>query len=71
MNVVAITIVYATFAIFEILSLKKTNRNKELIAFSITISFAFIISMLITFDVKLPSINRFIGDLVYSITKEQ
>lgn len=66
-----VTIIYAGFAFFEIISLKKTNKKKELIAFVIFISIAYIISLLITFEVKIPSINRLIGDLVTSITKPQ
>lgn len=70
MVAVGVTIVYAIFSVFEMISLKKTNRKKELIAFTVFISLAYVISMLLVFGVKIPSIDRAIGDIVTSITKE-
>lgn len=66
----AIILIYAFFAVTEIISLKKTKKKKEMIVFSILISVAFIISMLMVFGVKLPSIDRFVGNIITSITKE-
>lgn len=66
----AVIVIYILFAVFEIIPLLKQNRKKELVAFAIIMSCAFIISVLLTFDVKIPSFDRFIGDIVTSITKE-
>lgn len=70
MLVAAVTIIYAGFAFFEIISLKKTNKNKELVVFCIFILFAFVISILFVLDVKLPSFSRFVGDIVTAIFNE-
>lgn len=65
-----VVLVYALFSFFEIVSLVKTKRKKELIVFIIFISIAFIMSMLLAFGVDIPSIERIIGDFVTSITGE-
>lgn len=70
MFAVVVTIVYILFSVFEMISLLKEKKKKELIAFTLIMSFAFIISMLLIFGVKLPSFDRFIGNIVTSITKE-
>jgi hypothetical protein len=70
MFAVVVTIVYVLFSVFEIISLSKEKRKKELIVFTVIMSCAFILSMLLIFGVKLPSFDRFIGNIVTSITKE-
>lgn len=70
MFAVVVTIVYVLFSVFEIISLSKEKRKKELIVFTVIMAGAFIVSMLLVFGVKLPSFDRFIGNIVTSITKE-
>ena len=45
---------YLIIALPEILTLYKNNKKKETLFYSITILFSFIISILLTADVKLP-----------------
>jgi hypothetical protein len=66
----AVIVIYALFAVLEIIPLLKQNRKKELAAFTVIMSCAFIISLLLSFNIKIPSFDRFIGDVVTSITKE-
>lgn len=68
MVAIGITFVYALFAVFEIVSLKKTKQKKELIAFCIIFLIAYVISMLLAFGVKIPSFDRMIGDLIMPLT---
>ena len=70
MAAVAVTIVYALFALSEIISLVKLKQKKNLIAFCVLLSAAYIISMLLVLNVKLPSIDRMVGDLIMPLTKE-
>jgi len=70
MITLAVTLVYILFTVFEAITLSKEKKKKELIAFMVIMSCAFIISVLLTFGVKIPSFDRFIGDIVISITKE-
>ena len=71
MFVFGIIIVYGLVALFEIISLKKSKQPKELVAFCIIMSVAFIMSMLIVFDVSLPSIERIVGDFIMPAIGEQ
>lgn len=70
MAVVAVTIIYALFSAFEIVSLVKTKQKKELIVFCILLCIAYVISILLVFNVKIPSIDRLVGDLIMPLTKE-
>lgn len=70
MEAVAVIFVYALFAIFEIISLKKTNQKKELIVYCILLSVACILSLLLVFDVKIPSPSVKFGDFIKSIIGE-
>jgi hypothetical protein len=70
MVTVAVIVIYILFAVFEVIPLAKQNRRKELVAFTVIMTCAFIISVLLSFNVKIPSFDRFIGDVVTSITKE-
>ncbi len=70
MLLAVITFIYAVFAFFEIVSLKKTNKNKEMVIFCIYLFIAYAISFLLALDVKLLSFDRFVGEIITSITKE-
>lgn len=64
MVAVGITFVYALFAVFEIVSLKRSKQKKELIVFCTIFLISYVISMLIAFGVKIPSFDRMLGDLI-------
>lgn len=64
MVAVGITFVYALFAVFEIISLKRSKQKKELIVFCAIFFISYVISMLIAFGVKIPSFDRMLGDLI-------
>ena len=70
MTVVAVTIVYVLFSIFEIVSLVKTKQKKELITYCVLLCIAYTISILLVCDVKIPSVKRLVGDLIMPLTKE-
>ncbi len=65
-----VAVIYILFSVFEMIPMIKAKKKKELIAFTVIMSCAFIISILLTFNVKVPSFDRFIGDIITSITKE-
>lgn len=71
MVITAVIFVYAITSTFEIIALKKANKKKELIVFIIFMLMAFILSMLIALDVKIPSINRLIDDFITSILNKE
>lgn len=64
MVAVGITFVYALFAVVEIVSLKKSKQNKELIVFCVIFLISYVISMLIAFGAKIPSFDRMLGDII-------
>lgn len=68
MMVFVIIAFYAAVAFLEITPLKRNGENKKIALYSIVLLAAFTVSLLIALGVKLPSINRAIGDLVLSIT---
>ena len=70
MAAVGIAIIYALFALTEVVFLKKTKRKKELIAFIVFLSAAFVLSMLLILGVKFTSVEKLIWDLYILITKE-
>jgi len=63
MSILAVLAIYLIIAPIEIVSLIKTNKRKELVLFSFIMLIAFTLSVLIAFDVKIPSINRMVGAL--------
>lgn len=66
----AVTLIYAIFAVFEIISLKKMNQKKELVMFCILMGAAYVLSMLLVFDVKIPSYDRMVGDLFLPLLED-
>lgn len=66
----AVTLIYAIFAVFEIISLKKMNQTKELVTFCILLGAAYVLSMLLVFDVKIPSYDRMVGDLILPLVED-
>ncbi|QZY54579.1 hypothetical protein [Crassaminicella profunda] len=53
--VILIVLVYIVIGVIEIVPLVKKNQKKELILYSITFAAAFIISVLLSLGVKIPS----------------
>ena len=68
MMVFLIIAFYVAIAILEITPLRRAGDKKKIALYSVVLLAAFAFSLLIVFGVKLPSINRAIGDLILSIT---
>lgn len=68
MMIFVIIVFYIAVAFFEITPLKRNGESKKIVLYSFVLVAAFAISILIAYGVKLPSINRVIGDVVLSIT---
>lgn len=68
MMVFLIIVFYIAIAILEIIPLKRAGDNKKIALYSVVLFVAFAISLLIVFGVKLPSINRAIGDFILGLT---
>lgn len=68
MMIFVIIVFYVAVAFLEITPLKRAGDKKKIALYSLVLFAAFAVSLLIAFGVKLPSINRAIGDLILSIT---
>lgn len=68
MMILVIIAFYIAIAFLEITPLKRNGETKKIVLYSFVLAAAFAISLLIAYGVKLPSINRVIGDAVLSIT---
>ena len=68
MMIFVIILFYVAIAFMEIIPLKRNGEGKKIVLYSFVLAAAFTISILIAYGVKLPSINRAIGDAVLSIT---
>lgn len=68
MMIFVIIAFYVAVAFLEITPLKRAGDKKKIALYSVVWLAAFAVSLLIAFGVKLPSINRAIGDLILSIT---
>lgn len=53
--IVLIILAYLIIGLIEIIPLYKKKKKKELILYSITFGFAFILSLLLSLGVKIPS----------------
>ena len=70
MNAAVIVVFYGVIGFIEIMSTKKTGEKKEMIFSVLFLLIALVLSMLIAFDIKIPTFRHFIGDIVTSITGE-
>jgi len=70
MTLAAIVVVYTLFIVFEVIALKNANQKKQLVVYCILMGIAFTLSVLIVFDVDIPSIDRLVGDLIMPPTGE-
>ena len=71
MMAAVVSIFYSLVAFLQISSLKKSADTKKIIIFSLVLTAAYVISILLVFGIKIPSINRAVGDIVLSLTGEQ
>lgn len=67
MIVVLVIIAYVIIGYFEISRLNNNNQKKELVLYSITFFLAFIISILISLDIKIPSTVMLTEKIITSI----
>ncbi len=67
MIVVLVIIAYVIIGYFEISRLNNDNQKKELVLYSITFFLAFIISILISLDIKIPSTVMLTEKIITSI----
>ena len=70
MKIVSWIILYGFIAFFEVSSLVKKKNKKALTMYSVLISLAFVLSMMLAFGVKIPSFNLYIGQIIRSLTGE-
>lgn len=59
-----VTLLYAVIGFSEIYPLVKNKRKKELVLYSVTFSAAFILSLLLSLGVKVPSPAKPIEEVV-------
>lgn len=71
MNVAVLIIFYLLFIFLEVLNFIRKKRKKELYVYSILMLFSFIISLLLVLGVSIPSYDRFIGKVIFSIFGKQ
>ena len=67
MNVLVLIIFYLIFIFIEVLNFIREKRKKELYVYSIFMLFSFIISLLLVLGISIPSYDRFIGKVIFSI----
>jgi len=70
MEIAIITILYITVTVPSIISLRNKNKKKEIKIFSIFITTGFILSLLITLGVDIPSVDEIVGVWVLSMLGE-
>lgn len=67
---IIVILVYLTLTFFEIVPMYKKNQKKELWLYSITMTFSFAVSMLLTAGVKLPKPSDYIEKLILLFTNQ-
>jgi len=70
MNTLTWLALYAAIIIAELTPMLKQRQRKNIIIYSAFIGVSLLISLLISLNVRLPSIDLFIGKLVISLTEK-
>jgi len=68
MIAVFVIIVYLILGFFEIMGLKKRRQRRTIVVYTLLFSIAFILSLLLSLNVKLPSLERTAGDAIMQFT---
>jgi len=71
MNVAVVIIFYLIFISFEAMNFVREKRKKELYVYSIFMLFSLVISVLLVRGVNIPSYDKFVGKIIFSIFGEQ
>jgi len=61
---VFVILLYTFIIIFELIPMIKKRRKKDLWVYIIGLAISFILAVLISFNVKLPSPNKMIEDII-------
>lgn len=61
---IIVILIFTIIALVEIKPLYKNKQKKELILYSILLASSFILSILMSFGIKLPSVSSFIKVIV-------
>ncbi|WZL72585.1 hypothetical protein QBE52_16190 [Clostridiaceae bacterium 35-E11] len=70
MTVVLVILVYSIIGVIEIVPMVKKNEKKELLVYSILFSGAFVLSVLLSLGVKVPSPAKPIEKIVKAIIEK-
>lgn len=70
MSIFAWIVLYGIIGFFEISSLVKNKKKKELIMYIVAITSALTLSIILALGVKIPSYDLYIGQIITSITGE-
>lgn len=70
MNIFAWIVLYGIIGFFEISSLVRNKKKKELTMYIVAITSALALSIILALGVKIPSFDLYIGQIVSSITGE-
>jgi len=65
---VFVVLLYAFIVIFELIPMIKKSRKKDLWIYVVGLAASFIVAVLISFDVKLPSPSKAITDIIMMLT---
>ena len=61
-------LLYGVIILLELPTLIKDKKKKELTVYSLFIGLSLAVSLLLSFGIKIPSIDGYIGEIVKSIT---
>lgn len=66
---VLFSLIYIVVLVVEIIPLYKQNKHKETVVYAIFIGVSYVITLLLSFGVEIPSVNLLVEKIVMSITQ--